>query len=174
MQGITVHGLLAAYLALCPGALTTLEPWVTVWPTREEFKATMPIAWPQSISGLSNDILTDRRRAGDPYPQFLPPALAGARKSATVSGTERTGLLPHQSRKFRKDFGMVKTVYPAADLEEYMYFWLVVNTRTFYYVPPGRKAPSNPDDAMALCPFGDLFNHSSTGVSLTYLNFCSH
>ena len=53
-------------------------------------------------------------------------------------------------------------------LAKFLHAWCLVNTRCFYYdvSKPGRKNVRltngnhhDPDDAMALCPFMDLFNH---------------
>lgn len=42
-----------------------------------------------------------------------------------------------------------------------MYYWLLVNTRTFYHERPGmKKAKTAREDRMALCPFADYFNHA--------------
>jgi len=52
-------------------------------------------------------------------------------------------------------------------LTKFLHAWCLVNTRCFYYIPtpttPKNKAkvkpPTDPNEAMALCPFMDLFNH---------------
>lgn len=41
-----------------------------------------------------------------------------------------------------------------------------MNTRCFYYVPPGHKHPADPNEAMAMCPGMDMFNHTQ-GVGCT-------
>jgi len=48
--------------------------------------------------------------------------------------------------------------------EHYVYNWLLVNTRTFYFTSPliFLPKPINRDDCMALNPFADYFNHSSS------------
>lgn len=49
----------------------------------------------------------------------------------------------------------------------FVYAWCIVNTRSFYFLhstaPP--PPPSKSDDAMLLCPFIDLFNHTSSPAS---------
>jgi hypothetical protein len=77
-------------------------------------------------------------------------------------------LLENQKRKFELDLANVTAAFPSLDKKDYVYAWLLVNTRTFYYVPPGAKKPKNPDDGMALNPFADYFNHSSVGCSVIY------
>lgn len=50
-------------------------------------------------------------------------------------------------------------------LAKYLHAWCLVNTRCFYYIPSSpsqkhkAKPPTDPNEAMALCPFMDLFNH---------------
>lgn len=59
----------------------------------------------------------------------------------------------------------------SAKLTKFFHAWCLVNTRCFYYIPtvlsPAKgkaskpKAPADPNEAMALCPFMDLFNHTA-------------
>lgn len=62
-------------------------------------------------------------------------------------------------------------------LIKFFHSWCLVNTRCFYYLsnaasPSSRrskakvKPPSDPNEAMALCPFMDLFNHRAAPPSL--------
>ncbi|KAL9624208.1 MAG: hypothetical protein Q9160_001455 [Pyrenula sp. 1 TL-2023] len=55
----------------------------------------------------------------------------------------------------------------------FIHSWLIVNTRSFYFLPspshallPPKPAPTNPDDSMVLCPLIDLFNHTSSNPNL--------
>jgi hypothetical protein len=62
--------------------------------------------------------------------------------------------------------------------ERYRYFWIVVNSRCFYWeyakvvnkaggvVGPWRKKRrvQDPNECMALCPVADYFNHADEGV----------
>jgi hypothetical protein len=51
--------------------------------------------------------------------------------------------------------------------EDYMYAWILVNTRTFYYTTPKtEKLPR--DDRMALQPVADLFNHADEGCNVAF------
>ena len=47
---------------------------------------------------------------------------------------------------------------------DYAYHWLIVNTRSFYYYPPGKGTTPDAADCMALCPLADHFNHAARGV----------
>jgi hypothetical protein len=44
----------------------------------------------------------------------------------------------------------------------FIHAWSAVNSRCFYYVRPGQRAPKDSNEAMALSPGMDLFNHSDT------------
>ena len=48
---------------------------------------------------------------------------------------------------------------------DYVYHWLVVNTRCCYYEVAGADKFSSIDDRIVLCPFIDCFNHRDSGVS---------
>lgn len=69
-------------------------------------------------------------------------------------------LLDNQKAKLTRDWSSVHSALPATVYEDYLYNWLIVNTRTFHYLSSSRKVkrPKNPDDCMALNPFADYFN----------------
>lgn len=69
------------------------------------------------------------------YKNSLPPAM-------------KSSLLDVQQKKFAKDFNAVKIAVPDASLSEYLYNWLVVNTRSFYFEQSDTKLPSSRDDRM--------------------------
>lgn len=91
-------------------------------------------------------------------------------------------LLEKQRAKFERDWKLVSGSFPLKDVEgrrdgpgqvihpvdaacsreAYLYAWLLVNTRTFYFVTPKtEKLPK--EDHMALQPVADLFNHTDKG-----------
>lgn len=74
-------------------------------------------------------------------------------------------LLEHQEKKLDLDWTAVHQAFPGILYNDYIYNWLIVNTRTFHYTSNSRriKKPTNPDDCMALNPFADYFNHTDTG-----------
>jgi hypothetical protein len=179
-EEITVHGLLASFLAFKddPKTLARYQPWRDVWPTLEDFKETMPLLWSVNIGdgwygdepGLSINHMSHQGLVP------LPPAIAGIWGDTYIRSSQMSriglpsvrasGFLGKQKEKLKKDFEVVQSAFPGADLDIYVYHWLIVNTRTFYFVPPGISTPSNPNDCMALCPFADYFNHSDAGVRL--------
>ena len=136
---ITVHGLLAANLAL--DASEFYAPWRTVLPTSEDIKESMPLLWPPQLQAL------------------LPVASAS--------------LLFNQQRKLSADWTAVSAAFPTLSYETYVYNWLLVNTRTFYFTSPKikLKKPINRDDCLALSPFADYFNHAD--VSSASASFSS-
>ncbi|KAI9833281.1 MAG: hypothetical protein M1819_003675 [Sarea resinae] len=142
LPDITVHGLLATYLTLqATGASksTFRTEWRAVWPSRKDFRESMPFMWPASLQAL------------------LPPAAKD--------------LLKKQQDKLEKDFATARKTYQHLEREDFVYHWLMANTRTFYYVAPGlRKKPPRPEDCMALCPFADYFNHTDSGCPVTFDN----
>jgi hypothetical protein len=77
-------------------------------------------------------------------------------------------LLENQQRKFLKDWNTASQAFAELDENIFLYKWLIVNTRTFYWTAPGTKSPPVPDDCMALNPFADYFNHAEEGCKVEY------
>ncbi|POS87715.1 hypothetical protein EPUL_000310, partial [Erysiphe pulchra] len=84
-------------------------------------------------------------------------------------------LLQKQQKKIQKDWCIASKAWPHLIYENYLYAWLLINTRTFYFIPPSKyRSGSNQsnsvpgghysilhrDDCMALNPFSDYFNHN--------------
>lgn len=140
-KDMTVHGLLAADLALDKPANTTkYAKWQAVVPSWEDIQQSMPLTWPAGLQDL------------------LP--------------TAAKQLLAKQRAKFEKDWGYVSAAFPletkgkgsegiqaGCTRDEYLYAWLLVNTRTFYFVTP-RTERLPKEDHMVLQPVADLFNHT--------------
>lgn len=78
-------------------------------------------------------------------------------------------LLSKQEAKFKRDWAAVSAAFPQQQLGEarYRYAWLLVNTRTFYYVNAKLKRRST-DDHMCLQPVADLFNHGDEGCNVAF------
>jgi len=72
-----------------------------------------------------------------------------------------------QRAKFRHEWNIVAKAFPEISQEEYLYFWLVLNTRTFYYVTPEMER-FLPEDRLALLPVADLFNHADSGCEVLF------
>lgn len=142
-KDMTVHGLLAADLALNQAQnATKYAPWDAVVPSWDDIQCSMPLTWPRALQAL------------------LPPA---ARH-----------LLDKQRKKFDKDWEIVSGAFPfptgdgdsgvrpSCARDDYLCAWLLVNTRTFYFVTPHTERLPK-EDHMALQPVADLFNHTDAG-----------
>lgn len=134
---MAVHGLLAADLALSHVQNTTrYGPWDAVVPSWDDIQQSLPLTWPASLQA------------------HLPPVARS--------------LFDKQRVKFDKDWAVVSAAFPFPDRsgiqpsctrEAYLYAWLLVNTRTFYFVTPQTERLPVADH-MALQPVADLFNHT--------------
>lgn len=68
--------------------------------------------------------------------------------------------LEKQQARFERDWDLFAKAYPHIPEREYLYFWLLINTRTFYNET--EKTEKYPwEDRLALLPVADLFNHSA-------------
>lgn len=86
-----------------------------------------------------------------------------------------TALLTKQRSNLEKDWNDLHTLIPSISKDLYMYTWLIVNTRTFYWDYPDlanahprlpkRRNKLTADDCYAMCPFMDYFNHSDVGCN---------
>ncbi|KIW14770.1 hypothetical protein PV08_07555 [Exophiala spinifera] len=79
------------------------------------------------------------------------------------------GVLSKQAAKIQKDWDAVSAGHINISFEEFRYFWLLINTRTFYHTPPKMKLPPvNSDECLAVVPYGDYFNHADIGCKVSY------
>lgn len=106
-------------------------------------------------------LLPSREHLAATMPLMWPPGL-----QELLPGGARE-LLNKQQAKFQTQWEAVATVFPAVSEEEYRYYWLIVNTRTFYFESPGLEKYSW-DDRLALLPVADLFNHGEDGCQVAY------
>ncbi|KAJ6789482.1 hypothetical protein PWT90_00283 [Aphanocladium album] len=134
LPGASVHAILSA--SLCLDKAADLDAWRAVFPSKADIHAVLPLCWPSELRAL------------------LPHTAAT--------------LLARQSAKFNKDWAAVESAYGggggggAITKEDFLYAWLLVNTRSFYHTT--RKTAKLPkEDHMVLQPVADLFNHSPTG-----------
>lgn len=150
---ISVHGLMAAFL--CCGDsqdVSKYAAWWAAWPSLEDFEENMPMLWPEHLKEQLHRETPSTRTITE-YP---PPPEAKSRSSMS-------GPLVHQEKKLEKCFQTVKSVFPDTDRMRYCYYWLIVNTRSFYHIPSGKDIPKEKNDALALCPYADYFNHTDVG-----------
>jgi hypothetical protein len=77
-------------------------------------------------------------------------------------------LLRKQQVKFSRDWEEVRLAFPALKEDDYLYAWMLVNTRSFYYSTPKTEKLLHRDDRMAMQPVADLFNHADEGCSVGF------
>ncbi|PGH34817.1 hypothetical protein GX50_02378 [[Emmonsia] crescens] len=158
---IPVQGLFAAYLCCTKEFQEKYAPWRAVWPSLQDFEESLPILWSQHLKGG----VSGGSDSGLPF-HLLPPSISGSWNTITKKPikhaytTEHQNLLPEQKKRLDKAYQIVKQVFQDIDKDLYTYYWLIVNTRSFHHIPAGVSAPEDHNDAMALCPFGDYFNHT--------------
>ena len=169
-KGITVHGLLASFLAFGGPETSHYSPWKNSWPSMLDFEESMPLLWPSTtrgafdIDGKPHDNIERRDRSAF----IIPPAIAGRWAHSQLHefwDIRDTAPMYQQEKKLKADWDIVSKVFPNQILPEYTYYWLIVNTRSFYFEVSGNEAAQNHDDRMVLCPFVDYFNHNDHGVS---------
>ncbi len=111
--------------------------WNAVLPSRGSMSASLPLAWDPSLHA------------------YLPkPALT---------------LLRKQQSKFARDWAAIQqaSLDSSFTRQDYLYAWLLVNTRTFYHETP-RTAALPTDDRMIMQPVADLFNHADAGCEVAF------
>lgn len=169
---IPMQGLLAAFLTHGkPETLKKHSLWKATWPTRQDFEDSMPILWPEKlrVSNSSSHISPADLASSI----TLPPSASGLwntfRKRALVQEyeTKHQNQLAQQEKRLQAAWKGVVAVFPDTDWDVFMYYWLIVNTRSFYYVKPGEEPPEDANEAMALVPFADYFNHKDDAVSFS-------
>jgi hypothetical protein len=78
-------------------------------------------------------------------------------------------ILENQKKKISSDWAAVSAAFPGLSYDLYVYNWLLVSTRTFYFTSPKIKMkPLSRDDCLALIPLADLFNHADVGCEVTF------
>lgn len=125
--------------------------WRNTWPTREDFQSSVPVLWKQQQQQQQ---------------QHLPPSISGTwnifRRQPPKHAYESShqNLLTQQESRLRNAWEKVVAVVPETDWDGFVYHWMIVNTRCFYYLMPGDEAPEDNNEAMAMLPVADYFNHA--------------
>ncbi|KAK2808168.1 hypothetical protein FQN50_004909 [Emmonsiellopsis sp. PD_5] len=163
-EDIATQALYAAYFCFAEETQEKFSLWQTVWPSRQDFDDSIPLIWPKHLKGESSSD-SDPALCWPP----LPPAISGRwntfdKRTVPYAYTpDHQDLLKEQESRFEKAYREVQKVFADVDRELFTYYWLIVHTRSFHHIPPGGTPPDDRNDAMALCPFGDYFNHSADG-----------
>jgi hypothetical protein len=137
----------------------------------------------RNISAIKKRKAQTMEESGTHGLAVLPPGITG--QWATLSTdthdmAKSAGVLLPQQQKFERDLASARDFFPelenssSAQHQKFLHMWYCVNTRCFSYWPtwPIRKtptsrpvrpppAPADRDEAMAMCPGMDLFNHTS-------------
>lgn len=105
-----------------------LRVWIDTWPTMDDLKKGMPMCWSKDLQ------------------QKLP--------SSVNQPLER------QLADYHKDWSASNSICRkyAFSEDDFLYYWMIVNSRSFHWKPPRAKAGS-----MVMCPFIDYLNHGPTG-----------
>ncbi|KAL5355822.1 hypothetical protein BJX96DRAFT_161998 [Aspergillus floccosus] len=165
--GTSKHAIIAGYLTLA--APKDLDAWRNVWPQWADFEESMPILWPAHLRRSGSKCQEEPISCG---PKILPPAVSGLWNTFSKdplednSVKEYQDLLVQQEDRLMCAWDNVVAAFPDTDRETFVYHWLIVNSRSFYYVSPGKEV-GEWADALTLVPFADYFNHANDDVSLT-------
>ncbi|GFF52729.1 SET domain protein [Aspergillus udagawae] len=161
--GTSIHGILAAFLTEGDHEfLKRWDLWRRVWPSRKDFEDSMPILWPANLRRSNSEF----QQTPCERPFLLPPSASGIWNSFETSQKGRKfesksqNLLAQQEKRLQDAWRNVLTVFPNMDWDKFSFHWLILNTRSFYYVKPGQEPPEDWNDAIGLVPFADYFNHS--------------
>ncbi|KAL4903181.1 hypothetical protein BDW74DRAFT_186502 [Aspergillus multicolor] len=189
-KDVTNHALLVAFLChgdskSQPG----LDVWKSVWPTWEDFETSMPVFWPGWLSGSSSNpeataqiqdlnaessSRLDSNSKLSPNLSLLPPSISGhwntIRNQNPESNSEPgpnythetryQNLIPRQGKRLLDTWEAVRSVFPETDWKSFAYNWAIINSRSFYYLSPGKEEPGDWNDAIGMVPFADYFNHA--------------
>ena len=154
----TVHGLLSSFLAFDEHRKDEYKPWMNLWPSPEVFQETMPFGWLRNQPDVASPLGCG----------LLPPSIGGSWAHPNISEfqiLEGHGLLQKQMRRLKQDWIIVSSAIAEISFDRYVYYWLIVNTRSLYFEMPNTKVHPPREDRMVLCPFIDFFNHDDHGVS---------
>ncbi|KAK8058212.1 SET domain-containing protein [Apiospora phragmitis] len=124
---------------------------------------------------LAADLALDKSAGFASWKKLLPSSTDFAASMPFTWPDDLRALLPKaageivqkQHAKFERQWGAVAQAFPSLTWDEYLYFWLLVNTRTFYLETPELEAFPW-EDRLALLPVADLFNHADEGCHVAY------
>lgn len=172
-EGTAVQAIMAAYLTHgSEEELAKLTLWRKAWPTRQDFEDSLPMLWPSALGGLN--LPDPDATASTSKSDVLPRCISGTwktiqkRKTTHEYKTEHQNLLAGQEQRLGKAWADVTAALPDTNWRSFSYHWLILNTRSFYWVAPDQEPPEDRNDAMAMLPFADYFNHSDVEVGYLF------
>lgn len=152
-ESVTVHGLLASFLAFGTRIEEVYGPWSSTWPTISEFRKIMPLCWSQhGASALTEGLLATLDERGHAHMSSTIERFELRARDPVSNPEPMCGFLQAQRKRLKADWELVSSIFPDAAFENYLHKWLVVNTRSLYYELPTAKTPPPRDDCMVLCP----------------------
>ncbi|KAL2864522.1 uncharacterized protein BJX67DRAFT_373875 [Aspergillus lucknowensis] len=167
-EGTSVHGVLTAFLMHGdPELISELDGWRAMWPAWEEFENSMPIFWPRNLRVLNSESASaSQENESRSERVLLPPSISGLwntfdkRPVDIEYGTRYQNLLAQQEKRLQDAWTHVVAAFPDTDWKTFAYHWSIIGTRSFYYISPERGEPEDWNDALAMVPFADYFNHA--------------
>lgn len=187
-----MHTQLAAFFAFgSEDELEQYQPWLETWPRLEEFVEGMPLFWGDQLprhlaeativtaEGATYEKRIDSRLLN------LSPALSGTFTAQLADHNTNNGLLSSILARLTTHIVTLDSALPhlsllgsATALSRFLHAWSCVNSRCFYYIPSPSllntrlrkmkpKPPADPNEAMALMPYLDLFNHTAPATTTT-------
>ncbi|KAB8213940.1 hypothetical protein BDV33DRAFT_196527 [Aspergillus novoparasiticus] len=167
-EGTSIHGILAAYLTHGDAkTLKGIDAWRNVWPNWQELEDSTPILWPPHLR-RSNSTLEDEDNSS--APSLLPPSVSGlwnSFKKVPVGvdyDTRYQNMLAQEEKRLTHAWEQVLSVFPKTEWKTFAYYWLIINSRSFYYISPGKDEPEDWNDAIAMVPYADYFNHEDNAT----------
>ncbi|RPA81408.1 SET domain-containing protein [Ascobolus immersus RN42] len=149
---LSTHALLTLFLMYeHTNPASKWKPWVYTWPTTQYFHSVMPLLWPEESrrwldNGTKALLLNQEARLKRDWQRVHELGLLTSNPDLS-SGEEETKI----------------------DWDRFVYYWLVVNTRSLFYKSNTAYDKGLPkEDCLTLCPFIDYFNHcNNPGTSVT-------
>lgn len=167
-----------------------LQPWMATWPKLYEFIDSMCVFWPErtrkpitlrngeavenaEIRRDDKNSTSDRAINFQPVPQNLTGTWHRSKEGTPSFEATKSKVLDVQLAKFQKHIFLASEHFPShlststslqnasPGLTRFIHAWALVNTRCFYHLAPGKRAPKDSSEAMALVPVMDLFNHTN-------------
>ncbi|KAI5306701.1 hypothetical protein KEM56_007554 [Ascosphaera pollenicola] len=175
-----------------------MKPWLNILPSKTDIKDSLPLVWPDkyrkwiqlgagqsSDTHISTEEDTSSSRANkrrkfsnlsDHGDILLTPCMSGlwntqsnARKTPSYGRSKHQHILSRQESRLLRSRDSVLAAIPHADWETFLYYWLIINTRCFYYDgsmvgegdPRSQGKSLDDNDSIAMMPFADYFNHTN-------------
>lgn len=132
-----------------------------------------------SINGLlATELALDKLNTNRPWQAVLPTEEDFKERMPLMWPSELQMLLPatslillnKQKTKLALDWNAVSSAFPHLSYSHYVYNWILVSTRTFYYTSsnPDTENPQDTNDCLALVPLADYFNHADLGCKVIF------